>query len=640
MAYKERHFRWELELQSPPEKLWSFVSDTNRFNADTGLPPFESGLPDEYGMRDVKARSRFGEIRWRENPFAWVEPYYFEIVRDFENAALTRWHTRATLTPRPDGGTTLVYEVWFVPRTRAGWLFANAYFERASSANIQRAFAEYDRVAQATTNKVALPARGVVFAAGGPQRLYNAQARLHEQGLSPELIDQLVQYIRTADELQLAQIRPYAVADHWQVPRRRVLELCLHATRQGMLEFRWESLCQHCRMSVEKHEHLDGVNAEISCPACRIDTHLTFDQSVELTFRVNPAIRPSEETLYCMGSPQITPHIVLQQTLAPGAEIATMPRLTVGRYRLRSRTTPGERYFQVQAARRENADNATSNEVYIGIDGQGIRGDDLVLTTDTTIRLMNTDRQTHLVMLETLAWNEQAATAADVIALQTFRDLFVSEALRPGEQFSVGNITLLFTDLRRSSQMYLDVGDAVAFGMVMNHFDVLREEINAEEGVLIKTIGDAVMAVFRHPLAAIRAASRAQARFAHPPAGMLPLELKVGIHNGGSIAVTLNNQLDYFGSTVNVAARITNLSRGTDMVISDNVYNDPEVQAWLTRAAWETQPFRTELRGLGTTEFMLWRVGDYLVPGLPAPLDVPVVQYDAISATRALPSGE
>ena len=183
-----------------------------------------------------------------------------------------------------------------------------------------------------------------------------------------------------------------------------------------------------------------------------------------------------------------------------------------------------------------------------------------------------------LLILERLAWSDQSATAAEVTALQIFRDLFSNEALRPGEQISVGTLTILFTDLRHSTQLYREIGDATAFGRVMNHFDVLKKVIAEEDGALVKTIGDAVMAVFRRPDAAVKAMLRAQQMLASPPEGTAPLTLKAGVHTGPCIAVTLNDRLDYFGSTVNLAARLEGLSTGNDVIISNALYNDPEVR--------------------------------------------------------------
>jgi len=195
--------------------------------------------------------------------------------------------------------------------------------------------------------------------------------------------------------------------------------------------------------------------------------------------------------------------------------------------------------------------------------------------------------------------------------LQIFRDLFSTEALRPGEQISVGTLTVLFTDLRNSTRLYIEIGDATAFGRVMNHFDVLKSAIAAEDGAVVKTIGDAVMGVFREPEAALRAMLKAQRILAAPPDGSPPLTLKAGIHAGPCIAVTLNDRLDYFGSTVNMAARLEGLSTGNDVVISRAVYDDPEVKEMIEGeiGGLVATPFEMLLKGFDEERFELWRVG-------------------------------
>jgi class 3 adenylate cyclase len=197
-----------------------------------------------------------------------------------------------------------------------------------------------------------------------------------------------------------------------------------------------------------------------------------------------------------------------------------------------------------------------------------------------------------------------------VTALQVFRDLFASEALRPGEQISVGTLSVLFTDLKDSTRMYREIGDATAFGRVMNHFDILKQVIADEDGALVKTIGDAVMAVFRCPAGAVRAMLHAQQRLADPPAGMPPLSLKAGLHTGPCIAVTLNDRLDYFGSTVNMAARLEGQSTGDDVVISTAVYSDPEVRDLLSdpNNGFSARRFEIPLKGFDAEQFELWRV--------------------------------
>jgi class 3 adenylate cyclase len=333
-----------------------------------------------------------------------------------------------------------------------------------------------------------------------------------------------------------------------------------------------------------------------------VDFTINFENSVELTFRPNQGVRHVESRSFCIGGPQVKPHVVGQQLLEPGMERTLRLPLEQGRYHLRCIGVPGEQFLKV------SADGLS--ETTLRATDEGWAKDELSLTAEPTLRLVNATDVERLFVLERTAWSDQAATAAEVTALQVFRDLFSNEALRPGEQISVGSLTVLFTDLRGSTQLYREIGDAPAFGRVMNHFDVLREAIASEEGALVKTIGDAVMAVFRRPAGALRAILKAQQQLALPPDGMQPLMLKVGIHSGPCIAVTLNDRLDYFGCTVNMAARLEGLSTGGDVVISDAVHTDPEIAEMLdsTSSDLTAQPFEVTLKGFDEERFGLWRI--------------------------------
>jgi class 3 adenylate cyclase len=176
-------------------------------------------------------------------------------------------------------------------------------------------------------------------------------------------------------------------------------------------------------------------------------------------------------------------------------------------------------------------------------------------------------------------------------------------------------LTVLFTDLRNSTQLYREIGDATAFGRVMNHFDVLKKVIAEEDGALVKTIGDAVMAVFRRPVSALQAMLSAQEMLASPQPGIAPLILKAGVHSGPCIAVTLNDRLDYFGSTVNMAARLEGLSSGNDVIISRALYDDPEVREFIAGENLQALPFEILLKGFQEEQFELWRVSRKLAPG-------------------------
>ena len=142
----------------------------------------------------------------------------------------------------------------------------------------------------------------------------------------------------------------------------------------------------------------------------------------------------------------------------------------------------------------------------------------------------------------------------------------------------------------------------------MNHFDVLKKVIADEDGALVKTIGDAVMAVFRRPSSAVKAMLRAQELLASPGPGTLPLTLKAGIHTGPCIAVTLNDRLDYFGTSVNMAARLEGLSTGEDIIISRALFEDPEVVSFIQSEGLTVTTFEMQLKGFENERVELLRV--------------------------------
>lgn len=600
MADKEFHYRWEFEMKASADALWPYVSNTNRFNIDTGVPAVR--VQRESGERRLSLRKFGVEVEWDEQPFEWVRPYRFGVLRTYSKGPVAEMRVRVEMKPRDGGGTTLSYEVWAQPGNALGLIaipFQVGVLSRRSFAKVLR---RYDDLASAESSLSPYLEARAELNEGGRARLASLSERLIEQGASAEIVRRLASLIEEADDLSLARIRSHALADYWGLPRRDVLEVFLWATRAGLLDLQWDVICPMCRGANLSGSSLKEVSANVHCEACNVDYTANFDRSVELTFRPNASIRRIEVQDYCIGGPQVTPHIIAQQLLPPKTERTLALPLEQGRYRLRASKVQGGQLLEVKDEGLAIANLCARPE--------GWPGEELCLTTMPELCLKNATESDQVFVLERMAWNDQATTAAEVTALQVFRDLFATEALRPGEQIRVNSLTVVFTDLRGSTRFYREIGDATAFGRVMSHFDVLRQAIADEDGALVKTIGDAVMAVFRSPVAALRAMLNAQEMLASPPAGMQPLTLKAGMHSGPCIAVTLNDRLDYFGSTVNMASRLEGLSTGSDVILSSVVHNDPEVASMLAQAENEltAERFLMTLKGFDEEQFELWRI--------------------------------
>lgn len=595
-------FDWRWQLDATPEALWPLIADTNRFNRDTGLPPVE--LVSE-GPRASKVLrfTRLGVVvEWEEQPFEWVRPRRFGVVRRYSRGPVAEMRVRVTLDPDGKGGTHLRYVTAIRPRGAFGVLATAGQVGLLSRRAFDRVFRQYADLARRSAGEQLRDTSSASgLAAGASRRLATARERLVADGHDPALVEMLIELLRDGDDFTLARIRPYAIADAWSVPRRKVLELFMAATRLGLLDLRWDLLCPLCRGTKATADSLDALRSSVHCDTCNIDFAAEFDRAVELTFHPNPVIRMAEAPAFCVAGPQVTPHVAAQQLLRPGETRRLKARIDVGRHRLRALDEPGACYLRV------SDDRPTSARLVLADGGWGV--DELEIAPGAELVIANESGVPQLVVLERTAWADDAATAAEVTALQVFRDLFSSEVLASGDFRSVGRLAVLFTDLRDSTQMYRRIGDAPAYGRVQQHFDVLRDVIREHDGALVKTIGDAVMAVFQRPVRALEAILEAQARLtAESGPSIVPLVLKAGIHYGPCIAVNLDDRLDYFGSTVNIAARLDKLSHGGDVVISDAMRVDPEIETLLAERKLVSERFRETIRGVEDLDFDLWRI--------------------------------
>ncbi len=604
MSQREFDYTWVWSLQAKPEALWSLAADTNRFDRDSGVPALQSLPSDE--LTNARTRQRiplFGTgIVYEQEPFEWIYPYRFGVIRNFVGGPIRELRILAELKPRDDGGTDLSYQVRATARNLLGMLLIPLQIGILYRRTFARTFQKYDSLALANLSYRDTSGR-ITFPPGGKARLAKLRQELLDAGANAVIVGQLVETINKADDLSLARMRPYTLADYWQAPRRDVLELFLWATRIGLLDFRWELLCPVCYVSKARVARLSDIHSTIHCETCRIDYSVNFDRSVELTFQPNAAVRQVDDlAAFCIGAPMSKPHVAVQQLLPAGTTRTLTPHLEEGRYHVRVIDPSGGQFLDVEM-------NGVK-DISVQMTDEGLSSVAPEVASFPQLELKNDSSSEQLFMLERMVWVDQAATAAEVTAMQMFRDLFSKEALRPGKQFSVGKLAVLFTDIQGSTRLYRELGDAPAFGIVMEHFELLREAIEAEGGALVKTIGDSVMVVFTRPIAGMRMVARVQQSLASLAVGERPLLLKAGLHYGPSIAVTLNDQLDYFGSTVNIGSRLEALSQGGDVIISEAVRRDPEVADFLEQPECcnSVEPIDAELKGFENERFDLWRV--------------------------------
>jgi len=399
------------------------------------------------------------------------------------------------------------------------------------------------------------------------QRLRHQRDALVTAGLPAACVDALVDWLRTGDDPDLHRIQILERARAWGLPAQDLLRVALHATRAGLLTLSWDTVCPHCRGVRDEKATLSQLPARSRCDACRVDFATDTPESVEVTFRVHPSVRDIPEQLYCSAEPARKDHIRVQRTLPPGERFTVQPQLAPGRYTV-WRDRAGGWYLDV-------GDGPEAIAWALHAEGTPIPA-----APGAAVELVNDTAEPATFTIQRATWSDHALRAGYLLSFQEFRDLFSEDYIGADVRLGVGEQTLLFTDVVGSTAFYASRGDPAAFIEIKKHFDEVFAIVAANRGAVVKTIGDAVMAAFVDPVDAVRASRQIHDAF-HPGRTDTPIRLRISLNTGPCIAVRLNANADFFGGTVNVAAKLQALAEGYQIAISDATYRSPGVADYL-----------------------------------------------------------
>jgi class 3 adenylate cyclase len=427
----------------------------------------------------------------------------------------------------------------------------------------------------------------------------------------------LESFLRTAGDDELVRINPVAFAQSHGCDEAALIDLFLHGRKVGLLRMEWHYVCPGCGDIVESFQSLTSATAHFFCQVCSTDRDADLSDFIEITFSVSKEIRESryhdpwslspEEFFFAYrftangevddGTPvreHLRRHAAFCAFFEPGETIT-----------FEATPDPGYLWFTngpVLIVR----DDRTDESRRFAFDYTGTRSpgyEEEIAAGPVHVEFTNATDERFALLVVNLPgdyeWTMKPfLSGAQLLSNQTFLDLFESETIVAAEGLAVKRLALLFTDIQGSTALYDRIGDMKAFDLVRQHFGYLRDSISGNSGALVKTIGDAVMASFHDPFDALRAPLDMHAQIArfNAEAGDDLIGLKVGVHVGTCLAVTLNGRLDYFGQAVNVAARVQALSDANEIYLTDEMLSVPGAEGLLASFAIEARS--VQLKGV------------------------------------------
>jgi len=450
------------------------------------------------------------------------------------------------------------------------------------------------------------------------------------QSAGSDAVTAFERLVRDAPDYRLARINALDFAKREKLDEERTIAMFLHAARIGLCEMAWNVLCPGCGGVLGANASLKTVRSEeYYCALCASDYVPTLDEMVEVTFTISPRVRriaahnPNDLPIWeygrqvFWGSGADFPEDKLQEAI----EALTLDgiELPAGEKAFLSLQLPAEfiivfepvthavQFIDVKGepTRERQSLTLVYNNIRAPTGTTELRPGPLRLSLDnrTDARVLPSIWVANDAMHEFLGKRRPFVTAKRMLSNQTFRDIYRTDTLDIDQRLKITSLTFLFTDLKGSTELYERVGDLAAFDLVREHFHTLNEIVAAEGGAVVKTIGDAVMATFPTPDRGLSAALRmreAMRKLNESHGGREDLLLKIGIHEGPCLAVTLNERQDYFGSTVNIASRVQGLAVTPSILATDSVVDHPLNASVFTNGREKPTARQHALRGIAS----------------------------------------
>ena len=447
------------------------------------------------------------------------------------------------------------------------------------------------------------------------------------QTTDPEVVDAIERLIAKGSDRELNRVNLLDFSKQTGLDEERVISGFLHASQLGLFDLTWNVLCPGCSGVLDAHATLKSLrHDDYNCALCAAGYEASVDEMVEVAFTVSPRVRRIaahdphtlplweyvRQIFWSSGIDldeddflRLRDEATLETIEIPAGEKAVLSLQLPNQFVIVFEPVTHSAQFLAisgEPARERQQLSIVFNTLHAPTGTTELRPGPLRLTLEnqSDVRVLPAVWIAGDALHEMLGKRKPILTAKRMLTNQTFRDVYKADNLNIDQRLKITSLTFLFTDLKGSTALYERVGDLAAFDLVRAHFHALLDIISSEKGAVVKTIGDAVMATFIKPEHALAAGLKMRAAMdtLNMERGKEDLIIKVGIHEGPCLAVMLNDRQDYFGQTVNIAARVQGLSVSHAMHVTGPVIESPAVADLLQKASIAPIQKEAALRGI------------------------------------------
>ncbi|MCW7496583.1 adenylate/guanylate cyclase domain-containing protein [Leptospira levettii] len=444
-------------------------------------------------------------------------------------------------------------------------------------------------------------------------------------------------FVHHSDDWKLLRVNPLKFATDHKLDENDSVDFFVHAAKVGLFDFAYNLICPMCGGIVHSHHKLDEIEGkEFHCVSCNIVVPTLLDDQVEVAFQIHPSLQ----------NHQIDPFVdvtnyfryFFSENFDKSTELKDWIQSSIKDY---TKLIPDGSYsFEYDAKYGElqghliqfvSIDRNTmclfsvdpnlppNNQSYlVDLMESGMKPNMVTIPAGHHHFTIH-NRTRFTVGLNVLTPNpkeieriansyptirHQFLTAKMLLNNQSFRDLFRIQKLSPDLNLNVKSLTIMFTDLKGSTEMYDTAGDIFAYKLVQEHFRILTEIVRKYKGAIVKTMGDAIMATFSTPteglLAALEMMRRIELMNLEWKKEGYEIGLKVGLNEGSALAVVNDERLDYFGQSVNIAARVQGLAKSGEVWLSESVWNATGPEDLVKQHGYYFRKQKATLKGVGT----------------------------------------